>query len=306
MIQIFLIFWLISSLLIIIDKQLIHLIIHLGIFSMVSAVCFFMLAAPDVAMAEAVVSVFTTIVFIVCFEKYYSLVDILVVPDKKAKFFRHLVPIGFTILLIALFFMFIPDVPASTYLKEMYISMFQQDIGGENAVTAIYLGYRVYDTLFEALMLLVSIAAIIHLSWHEKKLDIVDRTESGIGNYNIASATIRVIVPLIVMFSFYLIVNGHISAGGGFQGGALIAVLFICRYIIYHIHDMNIDRIIILEKLVFVLIAIVAIYFIFLGAGSWLSLPQGVYLMVMNLLVGIKIACGFLVMFYRFMVYERR
>ncbi|MCL2052533.1 MAG: DUF4040 domain-containing protein [Lachnospiraceae bacterium] len=306
MIQIFLVFWLISALLIIIDKQLVHLIIHLGIFSMISSVCFFLLAAPDVALAEAVVSVFTTIIFIVCFEKYYSLVDVSVVKDSKGKIWRKLLPIGFCALLAVMFLMFIPDVPASIYLKDKYITMFAEDIGGENAVTAIYLGYRVYDTLFEALMLLVSIAAIIHLSWHEGKAQIEEQGESGMGNYRIASATIRIIVPVLVLFSFYLMVNGHISPGGGFQGGAVIAVLFICRYIIYHLHDVKIDRIIILEKLVFVLIAVVVIYFIFLGAGSWLSLPGEVYLLIMNLLIGVKVACGLLVMFYRFVIYERK
>ena len=305
MIQIFLIFWLTSAALIILDTKIVRLIIHLGIFSMVSAVCFFVLAAPDVAMAEAVVSVFSTIIFIVCFEKYYSVAELSADETNVGKIINNAIKAVFTILLVILFFMFIPDVPASTYLKDQYIAMFQQDIGGENAVTAIYLGYRVYDTLFEALMLLVSIAAIIHLSWHQGKSTVSDLGGKGILNYNIVDATIRVVVPLLVMFSFYLIVNGHLTAGGGFQGGALVAVIFICRYIIHHIHDLNVERIIILEKLVFVLIAVVAVYFIFLGAGNFLSLPPTLYLVTMNLLVGVKVACGLLVMFYRFIVYER-
>lgn len=37
----------------------------------------------------------------------------------------------------------------------------------ENLVTAIYLNYRYYDTLFEALMLLFSIIAVIYMSIHE-------------------------------------------------------------------------------------------------------------------------------------------
>jgi len=304
MLQIFLIFWLATAAIIVLDKEIVRLIIHLGIFSMVSAVCFFLLAAPDVAMAEAVVSVFSTIIFIVCFEKYYSLAALTDNEDVKKevliRFFKALFVTG----LAVLFFMFIPDVSANTFLKDQYIAMFAKDVGGENAVTAIYLGYRVYDTIFEALMLLVSIAAIIHLSWHQGKASTMARIESGILNYNIVDTTVRIIVPVLVMFSFYLIVNGHITAGGGFQGGALIAVLFICRYIIHHIHDLNIDRIIIMEKLVFVLIAVVAVYFIFLGAGNLLSLPRGLYLVLMNLLVGVKVACGLLVMFYRFIVYE--
>ncbi|NDL67422.1 hypothetical protein [Anaerotalea alkaliphila] len=52
-------------------------------------------------------------------------------------------------------------------LQEQYVANFQEDTGARNAVTGIYLDYRVFDTLFEALMLLVSVIGIIHFSVHE-------------------------------------------------------------------------------------------------------------------------------------------
>ena len=42
-----------------------------------------------------------------------------------------------------------------------------RDTAALNFVTAIYLNYRVYDTLFEALMLLISIIGVIYFSKHE-------------------------------------------------------------------------------------------------------------------------------------------
>ena len=33
----------------------------------------------------------------------------------------------------------------------------------------------------------------------------------------------EVILPLIFLFGAYVIMNGHLSAGGGFQGGAVVA-----------------------------------------------------------------------------------
>ena len=39
------------------------------------------------------------------------------------------------------------------------------ETGALNAVTAIYLNYRWWDTLFEALVLLVSVLAVINFSW---------------------------------------------------------------------------------------------------------------------------------------------
>jgi multicomponent Na+:H+ antiporter subunit B len=49
------------------------------------------------------------------------------------------------------------------YYKNHYFA----DTSAQNAVTAIYLNYRVFDTLFEALMLLISVIGIIHFSRHE-------------------------------------------------------------------------------------------------------------------------------------------
>jgi multisubunit Na+/H+ antiporter MnhB subunit len=73
-----------------------------------------------------------------------------------------------TILIIALFFSvylnidkIMPD-DAADYYRHNSI----RDTGAHNAVTAIYLNYRVYDTLFETLTLLVSVMAIIHFSRH--------------------------------------------------------------------------------------------------------------------------------------------
>jgi len=48
-----------------------------------------------------------------------------------------------------------------------YISLSHTETMSTNIVTAIYLNYRYYDTLFEALMLLFSIIAVIYLSVHE-------------------------------------------------------------------------------------------------------------------------------------------
>lgn len=50
-----------------------------------------------------------------------------------------------------------PEEPAQYVLDN-----FTADTGAENAVAAIYLNYRIFDTLFEALLLLIAIIAIMH------------------------------------------------------------------------------------------------------------------------------------------------
>jgi len=303
MIPVFLFFWIMSAVLLVRERRVVRLIILLGIFSLITTVCFFLLAAPDVAMAEAVVSAFSTILFIVCFEKYYSNVAPKRPSEGQPKKESRLIPLCFTALLLALFVWLIPEQSPITALKDRYLTLFGNEIGGENAVTAIYLGYRMYDTLFEALMLLVSIVAVVHLSRHEEGVSPVEK-DIGVSSSKIAGVTIRIFCPLLLLVSIYLIANGHISPGGGFHGGVLAAAFFVCRYLIYGITDMSIDKVVVVEKLMYLAIVVFSVYFIFLGAHNVLPIPKDIYLTLMNLLLGLKVACGFLIVFYRFIAFE--
>ena len=122
----------------------------------------------------------------------------------------------------------------------------------------------------------------------------------------IIAYSIRLICPLLVLICIFLIINGHISPGGGFQGGVIAAAFFICRYMIHDIQDVRIDRAFVFKKYVFIGIALLFGFSAFLSAGVYLPIPQTLYLLVMNLLIGFKVACGFLVVFYRFIAIERR
>lgn len=311
MIQVFLLLWIISAALVVAEGRTVRIIIYLGVFTLLSSICFFMLAAPDVAMAEIAVSVFVTIFYIICLEKHFHLgadySDVVhpVRLSRKARLRligKAIIPISFTAGLFVLFIIFVPDNPASTFLRDLYIERFQTDIGGENAVTSIYLGYRVYDTLFEALMLLISIVAVAHFSWYQSAPD----GEGKHINSKYALPIIRVISPFMLLYGVYLIANGHMSPGGGFQGGVVIAAFFICRYLVMDIKDINVGSFITVEKLVYITIALLAALFIFIGVGDVIRLDQNIYLVVMNSLIGLKVALGFIIILYRYIAYERR
>ena len=286
------------------------MIVYLGIFSAISAVCFLVFGAPDVAMAEAAVSTFSTVFLIICFEKYFSLVTYVTrapSPGKKlaAVAKRNLPPLFFSLFLLALFLYFKPDSPFNTYAKEMYLTGFAKDIGGESAVSAVYLGYRMYDTLFEALMLLISVVGVAHMSWYKDAAS--DEHLGGVSQSDkIVIYTVRMICPAILLFGVYLVLNLHIAPGGGFQGGVAIATIFICRYLIYNINDVHSGKIVILQKLTFAAIVILTVIFILLGVYIYLPYMRGIYLKIMNVLIGLKVACGFIILFYRYIAFERR
>ena len=309
--------WFIAAGLIIIEQRsIIRVFIYFGIFSLITSVCFLLLGAPDVAMAEAAISAFTTIFFIVCFERYYSyrkrggaVIDWArgrgINFSGIKQMLKYIPNLVLTVGLFGLFIRFLPTIDADTYLKDQYIQYFQQDVGGTNAIGAIYLGYRVYDTLFEALMLVVSVVAVIHMSAYNIT-EVTAGRSSRIQRWGgMAVFTIRIISPIIILFGVYLIANGHLTAGGGFQGGLAVATFFICRYLIYDIYDLPINKVMKFEESIFFIAVILAISVVFADAIAHLPFVSEYYLVIMNVLIGLKVTCGFIILFYRFIVIER-
>ena len=312
MIHVLLAFWLITTFLIMRERKIARIIIYLCIFSLIASVCYLMLGSPDVAMAEAATSVFTVLFFIVCFEKYFNFTDTQLGPETVRKFlnFKTLIPMGFTGLLFGLFLYFRPNVDRNTYLMVRYLESFAYDVGGENPVTAIYLGYRVYDTLLEALVVVISVVAAMHLSFFAENTSKSEH-HSEMEKSGMAVFAIQVICALMLLYGVYLVLNGHITPGGGFQGGLAIASFFICRYMIYDVNDLPIAKLNKMEEIVFVAIALFAASIVFLNAAAYLPehiLPvfQVGYMIVMNILIALKVACGFIILFYRYIVIEQK
>ena len=291
------------------ESRNVVMIIYMCIASLVASMIYFTFGSPDVAMAEAAVGAFATIFFVICFEKHRDLK----LPEARSpgkvslrKFKKYLAPLGLSVLLFGLALYFVPYGEADTYLKDQYLSHFMYDIGGENAVTAIYLGYRVYDTLFEALVLIVSVVAVTHMSYSDDEM-VQDGRHSDVERSINVNAVMHIIPSVILLFGVYLITHGHITAGGGFQGGLFIAAFFVCRYLVYNIFDLPIKSILRVEEFVFSITVVIVIIVIFLGALDTLPpIFQDIYMLVMNLLIGTKVGCGFIILFYRFIAIERR
>jgi len=294
--------WILSALPILFEQRILYMAIYLGVFSLITSIIFLIFGAPDVALAEAAISIFSTILFVICFEKHYKIKERIV----KIKWRSYILPAVFTVTLVFLVLRVVPEGEANTYAMEQYIRYFASDIGGENAVTAIYLGYRLYDTVFEALMLMVAVVAIAHLSWHHAPVVSEERRHELLSKH--AKRIIYIISPLLPLFGIYLIANGHVTAGGGFQGGVALAAFFVCRYMTHGVLDLPFERLLRGEKFVLVSIIVLALFVVFLGVHNYFTyLPfiQTIYLLVMNALIGIKVALGFIMLFYRFIAVER-
>jgi multicomponent Na+:H+ antiporter subunit B len=97
-----------------------------------------------------------------------------------------------------------------------------QDIGAANIVTAIVVTYRGLDTLGEVTVLFLTAAIVgLVLARGRRKGDRPARELPPAGE--LLTTGTRLLVPLILLLGVYVFVNGHLTPGGGFQGGAILA-----------------------------------------------------------------------------------
>lgn len=118
--------------------------------------------------------------------------------------------------------------------------------------------------------------------------------------------TMGAIYPFIIIFGLYVIFNGHTTPGGGFQGGAILSAVFIVQYFTTYQKTTSLQLLNKIEKILYLALVLVAILFVFEFRGSVPDMFKPYYLVTMNTLIGIKVACGLSIIFYRFVLFESR
>lgn len=118
------------------------------------------------------------------------------------------------------------------------------------------------------------------------------------------SRALVILYPIILIFGIYVILNGHISPGGGFQGGALLMAIYICRYLTDISEEIYFDVFQRIEKLLLVLVLLVALAFLATMLNVMVPVLNLPYLIMMNTLIGFKVATGMTIIFYKFILSE--
>jgi multicomponent Na+:H+ antiporter subunit B len=184
-----------------------------------------------------------------------------------------------------------------------------EETGSLNLVTAIYLDYRLLDTLFEAGILLVAVTGVSWIAQHDNiehnPLFMLDRFK--IPELFVSFA--RVIYPIVLLFGIYVIFNGHIAPGGGFQGGAILATALLILYYIDLKKKTNLNLIFTIEKFLYLLLITLASISM-LTRGEWFTnfIPlastsefKSIFLITLNILIGAKVALGLTAIFIAFL-----
>lgn len=96
-----------------------------------------------------------------------------------------------------------------------------QQVGAANIVTSVVLGYRGIDTLGELSILFAAAAAAGLVLGHRHTTAGV-QSRGGFVLYHGGA----LLFPLLLTIGFYIIFHGHLTPGGGFQGGVILAAAF--------------------------------------------------------------------------------
>lgn len=94
------------------------------------------------------------------------------------------------------------------------------EVGAANIVTAVVLGYRGIDTLGE-LAILFAAATAGGMVLGRRHAPAGDRD----GGF-ILRAGSDLVAPLLLVVGLYIVLHGHLTPGGGFQGGVILAAAF--------------------------------------------------------------------------------
>ncbi|MEX1377709.1 MAG: Na(+)/H(+) antiporter subunit B [Eubacteriales bacterium] len=98
--------------------------------------------------------------------------------------------------------------------------------GSANMVTSVVVNYRSFDTLGEVTVLFISAFGVGLLLSGSRKRSKLEHKPSFI-----LKQGSRIVFGIMVVFGVYVFVHGHITPGGGFPGGAIIAAAILLLYL---------------------------------------------------------------------------
>lgn len=127
--------------------------------------------------------------------------------------------------------------PVNNEVSARYIEKGVEETGAINYVSGMILDYRAFDTFGESCVLFIAticVQILLRLTPRdrEKGEEVNDRIYEP-KNDLIQQKVCVILVPFLFIFGIYIILNGHLSPGGGFSGGAVLGaalILYLCSF----------------------------------------------------------------------------
>ena len=208
-------------------------------------------------------------------------------------------------------------------LSRFYVEEGYRHTGAANIVTGIILDFRGFDTLGESHVLFIAVCTVMMLLYLPKKNDVRSMRE-----WLAAEAEDRrfephtdlilqqgavLLVPLVLVFGVYILLNGHLSPGGGFSGGTVLGAGLILYLLAYgfrrteRFFNFHTYRRLTTAALLFYALSKGYIFFTGanginngIGTGRFGAILSGGLLLPLNIAVGLVVACTMYVLYTLF------
>lgn len=111
-----------------------------------------------------------------------------------------------------------------------YLEKGIEETGAINFVAGMILDYRAFDTFGEANVLFMAVIGVLMLLQRDKKNESAaedqemaeDEAIDEQDSKKILKLGAKVLAPIVILYGIYVVLNGHLSPGGGFSGGSII------------------------------------------------------------------------------------
>lgn len=319
------------------SKNILNSVLIFMGYSLVMSVIWMVIESPDLAITEAAVGAgITSILFFVTLNRIHSMFknenDKKENPDEflpSIKRFKKLyvtIAILFTVffaVVLVLTVSYSPktgmaDNPSYNEVVEKYIEDGLEETGATNIVAGMILDYRAFDTLGESHVLFVAtitVTVLLRLDKRKRKkgdtriTETIDEAEEEDKIFepkhdSILQKVSLLLVPIIFIFGIYVILNGHVSPGGGFSGGAIIGaglILYLNAFGFEKTERFFTERVYKWVSVVaLAFYALIKCYAFFMGAnGLDNHIPKGIVghilsgglILPLNIAVGCVVAC---------------
>ena len=244
---ILLIFLILCALFVSFSKNLLVSVVIFMSYSLVMSMIWILLESPDLAITEAAVGAgVTSVLFFITLKRISAMgkknedeqdqTTKEINSRRAVRSFDRFYKVAAIILGIAIIVALIGTAsnlppfgeesnPYNNEVSERYLANGLEETGAVNAVTGMILDYRAFDTFGESCVLFIAAACVLILLRDDK----TDTTEKAIVDERfepvsdtILQASAKILFPAIMLFGIYILVNGHLSPGGGFSGGAIM------------------------------------------------------------------------------------
>ena len=167
---------------------------------------------------------------------------------------------------------FVKEVQA---VKDIYISQTVKNLKVSNAVTSIVVNFRGFDTLGEVTVLFLAVTVLGSILY--KKRHNVGERSVLFSASSVVTAGSKLLFPAILLLGAYVFIHGHLSPGGGFQGGVIIATGFLLMLLAYENFSVGHNILSVVESLAGITFAGVGLLG-FMNGGTFLQnfLPTGI------------------------------